>query len=149
MANVVEIVGIREIVRDAKASGDSATLGDLSDVWRKAERMVLARMQLRFAATGRRADAKVAATLRGSSGKDRAAVRFGSSSLPWWGGATFGAHHDRLRRTSRGTITGWNQFPTLAERRGGGPPYAAIRDVQDEIIEMVEREVMAIVNRDT
>jgi hypothetical protein len=142
---VVEVVGVRGAVRAAKASADTALLDDLSGAWRKAERLVMARMELRAAATGLRADRKVADTLRGSSGKDRAAVRFGNAALPWWGGAVFGAHHNVQRPTAKGPRLGWNQFPE--PRPGGSWPYEAVRDTFDDVVDLVEREVITILTR--
>jgi hypothetical protein len=146
MPKVIEVSGLREAVRSAKQVGDTDLVDGLAAAWRQAERIAMARMQLRAAATGRRQDQRVAETLRPSAGKDRAAIRFGGATVPWWAGATFGAHHDRERRgPRRGTFTGFNQFPEV--RPNGGWPYVGLEDARDEIVELVETELGRILDR--
>lgn len=146
MPPLVEVNGIRNIVRDAKAVAAVDFLDELSGAWRQAERLVLARMEARAAATGRRADVKVADTLRGTMAKDRAAVRFGGAQIPWAMGATFGAYQDRTRTgRRRGPYEGYRQFPE--PRRDGGWPYQGLEDARDDIVELVAAEMSRLLDR--
>lgn len=53
----------------------------------------------------------VAPSIKGLGSSTRETVTIGGPGWPMAGGAEFGAFHNLPRRTSRGTVLGWNQFP--------------------------------------
>jgi hypothetical protein len=79
-------------------------------------------------------------------GNDRRKPKRGGlgASMPFFGGAEFGADHDvprqvSTRRAKSGTVLGWNQFLTWKEpgqRQTGYFLFPTMRDYSDEIKEM-------------
>lgn len=145
MPGLVEVVGVRQLVRDARKLADTELLADLSAAWRRSEQIVRARMSVLASATGRAQDERVAATLRGAATKDRAVIRVGAASIPWWAGAAFGANRELTRSRSSGRYVGFRQFP--APRPGGGWIFGGIADSADAVGDQLEDEIVRIIDK--
>lgn len=81
--------------------------------------------------------AKAAPSIRGLGQRTRAQVAIGNQAHPYGAGAELGAFHNQPRRTKRGTIRGWNQFP--ARKIEGYIVGETVRSNLDEALDRYER----------
>lgn len=132
----IKVVGLDELRRELRKLDEPGIIDGLKDVNYQVARDVIGWSQ---AAAGRFGpmDARAAATLTASKAQRAAQVKGGGARAPWFGGSEFGAGRNRDRSTSRGVVTGWNQF---REWRGNGRDagywlYPSIRAHTDEIVD--------------
>lgn len=132
----VQVKGLNDFRREVKKLADSgALINELKDVNFQVASLVVSKAQ-GHAST--KMEIAAAATLKAGRQAARAVVTGGSAGVPFFGGAEFGAAQNQLRNTSRGAVTGWNQFKAW---RGSGAGagyflYPAIRDETDKIVDM-------------
>lgn len=130
---LVQLPGLEELQRALKGLRDA----DATKQVRAAGKKIAADIVIP-AARGRattRLQRRAAETLKPSTVGTGSAVRFGAG-FPGAFGAEFGAYRNQRRRTSRGQVTGWNQFQPW--RGSGGDAgyflWPGIRDATPEIL---------------
>jgi hypothetical protein len=111
----IQVRGLREF-RDALREAGEKMPRELQ----RANKAVAQLVAEKAAATARSqgpAGARAARALSASAGQLSATVRLSGEQVPGALGQEFGAGHDMPRQTARGTVRGWNQFPSW---RGNG-----------------------------
>jgi hypothetical protein len=141
--DVVQVKGLKEFRNALKALDDKSLENDLKRANQRVGRLVVDKAQ---GNASTRLEQRSAATLKASLSGFRAQVNLGGASFPAALGAEFGAQQNVLRDTRRGQVLGWNQFK---EWRGSGENagyflYPAIRESEDEIIELYGDEIEAL-----
>lgn len=131
----IKVEGLAELSR-ALRKMDTDLAKELRGANKDAARVAATAAKSRALSVGGAA-AKVAPTIRASSGLKSASVGFGGAAAPFAGGAEFGAARDRQRTRSTGTYVGYRQFKPWrgAGRSAGYFVYPAIRDNEARIIE--------------
>lgn len=146
-SGAVQVVGLDEFRRELRRLEDQGMVEGLKAVNYEVASRVVVWAQARAGGLGAM-QVRAAGSLRASRTQARAQVAGGGARVPFFAGAEFGAGQNQPRRTSRGTVTGWNQFQPW---RGNGPDagyflYPAIRDHNTEIVQTYS-EAMAELGR--
>ena len=139
-SGTVAVEGLDEFRKALKKlDGDQATEA-LKDANFRVAELVTREAQGRAST---RMEQAAAASLRPSRQAARAQVTGGGASVPFFGGAEFGAGRNQLRNTRRGVMRGWNQFkPWRGNGSGAGYfLYPAIRDATDNVVEIYGTEI--------
>lgn len=134
METTLKVTGLRELSVAFKRMGDGLPK-ELAQVHKDVARLVTVRSRSLAASLGGTA-AKAAPSIRGTGSATRTVVSIGNPAHPYGAGAELGAIHDQPRRTVRGTVKGWNQFP--ARNIEGYVVGPALRD--PSTLDDVERE---------
>lgn len=132
----VKILGLDDLRKELKKLDEAGLIDQLKDANYEVATMVVAHAATKAAALGRM-EAKAATTMTASRQAARAQINAGGTSVPFFGGAEFGAGRNVIRSTTRGAVLGWNQFVNWT---GSGPGagrflYGAIRDDNEAIVD--------------
>lgn len=145
IGSTLGVEGLDELRRELKRLESGDLSGRLKDANRKVAELVVGRAETRARMLGRQA-AAAAESLKAARQAARAVVSLGSARVPFALGAEFGARRNRERRTDRGPMLGWNQFPewTGSGAAAGRFLYPTIRDSQRDVEELYMDELDAI-----
>lgn len=130
----LEINGLKDLQRELRAVNDKLPK-ELGNVNHEVAQYVISRSKGRASTP---LENRAADTLSAARNQRVSMVRLGGSRNPEALGAEFGAGHNVLRNTSRGSMQGWNQFRPW-RGSGGGAGYflfPTIREDTPQIIEM-------------
>jgi hypothetical protein len=132
----VAVKGLDELRRELRRLDDAGLLDELKTANFEVASSVVEWAQAEARRFGPM-DVAAADTLSAARGQRAAEVRLGGAKAPWAGGSEFGAGRNMPRSTSRGTVTGWQQFrPWRGNGRDAGYwLYPAIRSHTDQIVE--------------
>jgi len=106
VAGKIDTSGLRALRKAFKNTGSKDFDKHLRAAHVKIAEQVIAAARPGVAAQSSR----VAASMQPVRSAVGARIRVGGPDLPWTGGLLFGAMKDQERRTTRGTMKGWNQF---------------------------------------
>ena len=141
LSQVVTVRGLREFRAALKEAGDKLPR-ELARAHRGVAEFVVEMARQRAMTTSREA-ARGARGLSFSGGQLSATVRLSGEKIPGALGAEFGAAHNVPRQTVRGTVRGFNQFPTWRGNKAdaGWWLFPTIRNTQPEQLALYERMV--------
>ena len=140
-SGAVRVEGLREFARAAR-SADRRFSKDLRHAHKETAEHVVDRARTEAGRHGPQA-VRAATTLRSRGESLYSTVVFGSPKVPFAFGANFGAYHDRVRNTARGSMLGWNQFPEWGgnEMTGGANDLFLFRSIRRARLDgSIERE---------
>jgi hypothetical protein len=134
-AGTVKVVGLDDFRRELKKLDEAGLIADLKEANREVAQLVVDGAQQR---ADTRLERAAAASLRASRTQARAQVIGGSSKVPFFGGAEFGAGQNAPRVRATGRYVGFNQFKawTGNGRSAGFFLYPTIRAETDRIVEV-------------
>lgn len=143
----VKVEGLKEFLSEIKKLDDKGIQNELKDVNYKVAELVTATAKSKASGLGRM-EARAAESLKPSR-RANAAVVTGGGSVPFFGGAEFGAGRNVIRQTRRGPVRGWNQFNPW---KGSGESAGyflnpAIRDDESKIVELFAEGIEKIARR--
>lgn len=120
--DAVRVNGLAELQRAARLAKGPEGARELRHANKEVAELVAGRARARAVGLGGVA-AKVAPSIRSAAEQRYAKLSFGGARWPMAMGANFGAKHNLVRNTRRGTVLGWNQFPEV-----GGTDFGGARD---------------------
>lgn len=141
----VVVHGIDDLRRELRRLDDKAILRELGDEFYRIAGHVSDKARARLSAYGAMY-ARAAETIRPARSQMAARIAFGSTAVPFAGGAEFGAYPDRPRTRSTGTYTGYRQFGG-APVRGGRSIYPTAAAESDWMVDMVDQGMARITAR--
>jgi hypothetical protein len=128
---LVKVVGLRELVRDARAV-DKKLPSQIAKANKEAAADVAELARFKALSLGGVA-AHVSPSIKPFGQQRFAGIQFGGAAYPMAGGANFGAYHGQLRQTAHGPVIGWNQFTDVTTLGGRDRfMYRAISEMTPE-----------------